>query len=224
MQEPDFERLRFDQHGLVPAVVQDVQDGTVLMVGYMSREALQRTLESGDVWFWSRSRAALWHKGETSGHYLRTVDVWLDCDGDAVLVRARPEGPTCHTGARSCFFTALTTPEAPPPAAGDTGNALERLWSVIADRQAHPEPGSYTNHLLTAGVDRIGRKIGEEAAETIIAAKNHAPSEIMAEVADLLYHTLVLLAAEHVALADVFAELDRRHGAPRRYQPPAPAE
>ncbi|HWE64941.1 MAG TPA: bifunctional phosphoribosyl-AMP cyclohydrolase/phosphoribosyl-ATP diphosphatase HisIE [Chloroflexota bacterium] len=217
MRELSADEIRFDDRGLVPAVVQDAGDGTVLMVGYMNAEALARTRDTGDVWFWSRSRGALWHKGETSGNYLRLVEIRVDCDGDALLVRATPAGPTCHTGERSCFFGHIPPEVAHPQPAIDDRTALERLWAVIEDRKAHPEPGSYTSHLLSAGVDRIGRKIGEEAAETIIAAKNHAPSELTAEVADLFYHTLVLLAAEDVSLHDVYAELIRRHGAPRRF-------
>jgi phosphoribosyl-ATP pyrophosphohydrolase/phosphoribosyl-AMP cyclohydrolase len=211
------DHVRFDDCGLAPAVVQDAGDGTVLMVGYMNAEALARTLETGDVWFWSRSRAALWHKGETSGNYLRLVELRVDCDGDALLIRAAPAGPTCHTGERSCFSGHIASSATHAEPSPRRGTALDALWAVIEDRRAHPEPGSYTNHLLAAGVDRIGRKIGEEAAETIIAAKNHAPGELRAEVADLLYHTLVLLAAEGVALDDVYAELARRHGAPRRH-------
>lgn len=212
--------VRFDERGLAPAVVQDAETGAVLMLGYMDAEALSRTIASGDVWFFSRSRQALWHKGETSGHFLRLVDLRLDCDGDALLVRARPAGPTCHTGQASCFFRGVDGEERGPV---PERSALERLWAVIEGRRAEPEPGSYTNHLLDAGVDRIGRKIGEEAAETIIAAKNHTPQELAGEVADLLYHTLVLLAAEGVSLGAVHTELDRRHGAPRRHRDPAGA-
>lgn len=218
MRELTPDDVRFDDRGLVPAVVQDARDGTVLMVGYLNAEALARTLATGDVWFWSRSRAVLWHKGETSGNYLRLVELRIDCDGDALLVRAAPAGPTCHTGERSCFFGHIPAGAAHPEPALPSATALDALWAVIEERRAHPESGSYTNHLLAAGVDRIGRKIGEEAAETIIAAKNHAPDELRAEAADLLYHMLVLLAAEGVALGDVYAELTRRHGAPRRHR------
>lgn len=236
--EIGIEALRYDARGLIPAVVQDAGDGTVLMLGYMNAEALTRTVESGDVHFWSRSRGALWLKGETSGNYLRLVEMRLDCDSDALLIRAMPEGPTCHTGERSCFSRQLPSPavhpepltaapgvEAPAsgaavveaPVSASPATALDRLWATIEARQAHPEPGSYTNHLLDAGVDRIGRKIGEEAAETIIAAKNDSPLELSREAADLFYHTLVLLAARGVSLPDVYAELEARHGAPRRH-------
>lgn len=215
--EVSADALRYDDRGLVPAVVQDVADGTVLMVGFMNSEAVSRTLSSGDVWFWSRSRSALWHKGETSGNYLRVIEVAADCDNDTVLIQVRPEGPTCHTGERSCFNATLGAANAGYGGSTSGQLSVDGLWAIIAQRAAEPEQGSYTNHLLSAGVDRIGRKIGEEAAETIIAAKNHTPDELTAEVSDLLYHMLVLMAAEGVALTDVYAELGRRHGAPRRY-------
>jgi phosphoribosyl-ATP pyrophosphohydrolase/phosphoribosyl-AMP cyclohydrolase len=250
--EVDCAAVRFGENGLVPGVVQDAQDGTVLMVGYVNAEALAKTLATGDVWFWSRSRRALWHKGETSGNYLRLVEVRLDCDGDALLFRARPEGPTCHTGDRSCFSrtipgshgsaTALLpapindegcrdpqagTPRAPgnaslsaqshPEPAPDGVAVLDALFHTIEQRRAQPDPGSYTNHLLSQGVDRIGRKIGEEAAEVIIAAKNGLAPELAGEVADLFYHSLVLLAASGVSLDDVCAVLAARQGAPRRH-------
>lgn len=216
MTDLEIADLRFDDRGLLAAVVQDADDGTVLMVGYMNAESIGKSVTSGDVWFWSRSRQELWHKGETSGNYLRLVEILADCDADTLLVRARPEGPTCHTGARSCFGTRLWPATATAPLVDVS--ALARLWAVIVDRRENPEQGSYTNHLLRAGIDRIGRKIGEEAAETIIAAKNHAPEELTAEVSDLLYHSFVLMAAEGVSLSDVSAELERRHGAPRRHK------
>ena len=210
--------VRYDDRGLVPAVVQNARDGTVLMLGFMSAEALARTLETGDVWFWSRSRSELWHKGETSGNYLRLVEVVADCDGDALLVRALPEGPTCHTGARSCFTNSLNGASFRPEPASSGGAVLDHLGSVIAGRKIAPEPGSYTNHLLDKGVDRIGRKIGEEAAETIIAAKNASTADLAGEVADLFYHSLVLLAARGLTLDDVGAILAAREGGPRRHR------
>lgn len=212
------EEIRFDERGLVPAVVQDARDGTVLMLGYVNAEALARTRESGEMWFWSRSRGALWHKGETSGNVLRVVEIRADCDGDTLLVRALPAGPTCHTGARSCFTDQIPTEHAHPEPPPSGGVVLDRLDALIAARAAASEPGSYTNHLLAAGVDRIGRKIGEEAAETIIAAKNDSPSDLAAEVADLFYHSLVLLAARGLSLQDVGVVLAAREGAPRRHQ------
>ncbi len=213
----DLGAIRFGEDGLIPGIVQDAQDGAVLMVGYVNAEALAKTLDTGDVWFWSRSRRALWHKGETSGNYLRLVEIRLDCDGDALLFRARPEGPTCHTGDRSCFSRTIPTAHShtEPMPAGVA--VLDAVFRTIEHRRGHPEPGSYTNHLLSQGVDRIGRKIGEESAEVIIAAKNGQAPELAGEVADLIYHSLVLLAAQGVSLDDVCAVLAARQGAPRRH-------
>jgi phosphoribosyl-ATP pyrophosphohydrolase/phosphoribosyl-AMP cyclohydrolase len=213
----ELDDVRFDDRGLVPAVVQDAVDGTVLMLGYMNKEALERTASSGSVWFWSRSRGELWHKGATSGNFLRTVEMRFDCDRDAVLVRALPDGPTCHTGARSCFAEPVPATPEPEELAPRGGETLEALFETIEGRRVKPEPGSYTNHLLSQGVDRIGRKIGEEAAEVIIAAKNGDARELTAEAADLFYHALVLMSAQGVTLDDVGAELQRREGAPRRH-------
>jgi phosphoribosyl-ATP pyrophosphohydrolase/phosphoribosyl-AMP cyclohydrolase len=191
------------------------------MLGYMNAEAVERTISSGDVWFWSRSRSELWHKGATSGNYLRVVEVKPDCDGDALLVRAAPEGPTCHTGARSCFSDGSRIDDHQIAEGREAGAVLARLCQTIDGRRRQPEAGSYTNHLLAQGVDRIARKLGEETAEVIVAAKNDSPSELAAEVADLLYHVLVLLSARGVSLDDVGAVLRRREGAPRRHAEPS---
>lgn len=202
--------MQFDAAGLIPVVVQHARSGEVLMLGYMNEEALQQTLVSGMVTFWSRSRQTLWRKGETSGNVLRLIDIRQDCDGDALLVLAEPAGPTCHTGRVSCFHRTLEgdlTEQRVP-----SSNILTDLADVIAQRASMPREGSYTMKLLTGGVDRIGKKIGEEAAEVIIAAKNGAPAEIAWEVADLLYHLLVLLQNQGMALEDVWAELRRRYG------------
>lgn len=201
--------MRFDEKALIPAIVQHARSGEVLMLGFMNEDALRRTVESGLVTFWSRSRQALWQKGETSGNVLRLVEIRQDCDGDALLVLAEPAGPTCHTGEPSCFHTTLDG----APAAGRVPASLilTQIGDVIARRAAERPEGSYTVKLLDGGVDRIGKKIGEEAAEVIIAAKNAAPDELRWELADLLYHSLVLLAQQGVPLEAVWAELRRRH-------------
>jgi phosphoribosyl-ATP pyrophosphohydrolase/phosphoribosyl-AMP cyclohydrolase len=197
-------QMQFDDNGLIPAIVQHARSGEVLMLGYMNEEALQRTRTSGLVTFWSRSRQELWQKGATSGNVLRLVDMRQDCDGDALLVLAEPAGPTCHTGQRSCFHRTLDgeTVTAPQPPSA----ILAQLADVIRQRKEERPEGSYTAKLLTGGVDRIGKKIGEEAAEVIIAAKNRAPDELSWEMADLLYHSLVLLAEQGMTNEMIWSE------------------
>jgi phosphoribosyl-ATP pyrophosphohydrolase/phosphoribosyl-AMP cyclohydrolase len=202
--------IKFDAAGLIPAIVQHARSGEVLMLGYMNEEALRQTLVSGMVTFWSRSRQALWRKGETSGNVLRLIEIRQDCDGDALLVLAEPAGPTCHTGRVSCFHRTLdgdVTPVRMPQSV-----ILTDLANIIAQRASAPKEGSYTTKMLAGGVDRIGKKIGEEAAEVIIAAKNGAPDEVAWEIADLMYHTLVLLQQQGMTIEAVWHELRRRHG------------
>lgn len=201
--------MKFDTDGLIPAIVQHARSGEVLMLGYMNEEALRTTLDTQHVTFWSRSRQALWAKGETSGNILRLVEIRQDCDGDTLLVLAEPAGPTCHTGEPSCFSRALdgTVSDERVP----SGTILAQLSDLIVQRAADRPAGSYTAKLLNGGVDRIGKKIGEEAAEVIIAAKNAAPDELTWEMADLLYHSLVLLAQQNVPLEAIWRELRRRH-------------
>ncbi|MCC6398420.1 MAG: bifunctional phosphoribosyl-AMP cyclohydrolase/phosphoribosyl-ATP diphosphatase HisIE [Bacteroidetes bacterium] len=207
----NLDGIRFDTNGLVPAVVQDVQSGTVLMLAYMNRESLQRTLETGETHFWSRSRRELWHKGATSGHTQRVVSIAKDCDTDALLVKVEQNGVACHTGAYSCFFTPVHE-LADYPATTSLGEVLGAVSRVIRKRNLERPEGSYTTKLLTDGIDRVLKKVGEEAGEVIIAAKNHAPAEITWEVADLLYHVLVMMEIEGIGLEDVAAVLDRRRG------------
>lgn len=202
--------IRFDDGGLVPGIVQDATTGRVLMLGWLSEESLRLTEETGRVHFWSRSRAALWMKGETSGNTLELVDLTVDCDGDALLLRVVPAGPTCHTGTVSCFDE---------DAAHQIGGfaALEDLWAVIASRAASRPEGSYTVRLLDGGVDAAGRKLTEEATEVLIAAKDHAAgagtdARVAEEAADLVYHLLVLLAEREIDPATVIAELRTRAG------------
>ncbi len=200
--------LRFDDNGLIPAIVQHARSGEVLMLGYMNEEALRLTGESGLVTFWSRSRGEIWQKGATSGNALRLVEIRQDCDGDALLVLAEPAGPTCHTGERSCFFRDLSDADLAHPAI--PGSIVARLADLIHERGEQQDEGSYTAKLLRGGVDRIGKKIGEEAAEVIIGAKNGSPAELTYEMADLIYHSLVLLENQAVAPEDIWRELERR--------------
>ena len=208
-------KLKYDRDGLIPAIVQDATTKQVLMVAYMNAEAVQRTVESGDAWFWSRSRQELWHKGSTSGNYQRVVDLKIDCDADTILVEVNPDGPACHTGAVSCFFNNLELPDATgadaePAAPPLDGRMADELAAVIAQRHRDNPEGSYVAGLLASGIDRVAKKVGEEAAEVIIAGKNGDHDEIVWEVADLWFHSLVLLEATGVPVDDVWAELARR--------------
>ena len=203
--------VRWGAEGLAPVVIADATSGAVLTLAYANREALERTLASGSTWLYSRSRNELWNKGATSGNTQRVVSVSLDCDGDALLYRVIPDGPACHTGATSCFTTTLPLDGAERPPDGVAfASAVAALARTIASRKEHPIEGSYTAKLFAGGVDRIGKKIGEEATEVVIAAKNADRAELVWETADLLYHALVLLAERGVALDEVGAELSRR--------------
>ena len=209
MSSPSIENLRFDERGLIPAVIQDAETGTVLMLAYMNRESLALTFEKGQTYFWSRSRNSIWHKGETSGHVQIVRSIAFDCDADALLVKVEQTGNACHTGAYSCFSSRLG--EVKGGGAG-LGEMIGTLARVIHERNAERPEGSYTAKLLTGGIDRILKKVGEEAGEVIIAAKNHRPEEISWEVADLVYHMLVMLEAEGVPTSLVAQELAKREG------------
>jgi phosphoribosyl-ATP pyrophosphohydrolase/phosphoribosyl-AMP cyclohydrolase len=203
------EAIRWDDDGLVAGVVQHAGTGEVRMVGYLNRASLALTVETGCVHFFSRSRQRLWKKGETSGNVLEVVDITADCDGDVLLIRALPHGPTCHTGAKSCFFSEPLhrNPTLEP---APTSRIVDDVAAVIAARRVEMPEGSYTTYLLREGVDKIGKKIGEEAAEVIIAAKNGAPAPLAQEASDLIYHVLVMLEATGVPLEDVWRVLSQR--------------
>ena len=218
------EDLKFDGQGLIPAVVQDARTHELLTLAYMNAESLKRTLSTGETWFWSRSRSQLWHKGATSGNTQRVRRVVADCDRDALVVFAEPQGPACHTGARSCFHNELEgagpaeveDPRAGAGATNELGALLGRLFALIESRQQERPEGSYTTYLFDKGLDKILKKVGEEAAETIIAAKNEESQPLVSEVSDLIYHLLVLMVERGLKLEDVAMELARRTGAPRR--------
>nr|WGE08251.1 bifunctional phosphoribosyl-AMP cyclohydrolase/phosphoribosyl-ATP diphosphatase HisIE [Bacillus subtilis] len=200
------DELRFNEDGLIPAIVQDAASKEVLTLAYMNKESYEKTLETKETWFYSRSRQALWHKGETSGNTQAVKGIRYDCDQDALLVLVEPSGPACHTGSYSCF----TKEQAEEQAAARFGimNELER---VIAERQAEMPEGAYTTYLFREGVDKILKKVGEEASEVIIAAKNRDHEELKWEAADLLYHLLVLLREQALPLDDVLDVLKKRH-------------
>jgi phosphoribosyl-ATP pyrophosphohydrolase/phosphoribosyl-AMP cyclohydrolase len=200
-----FDILRFNEQGLIPAIAQDYLDGTVLMLAWMNRESLQKTLETGEVWYWSRSRQELWHKGATSGHFQRVKGIRYDCDSDAILINIEQIGDiACHTGERSCFHQ--VDHEKQPPSA----DMLTEVFKVICDRRDNPSETSYTCKLLAGGDNKILKKIGEEAAEVVMACKDDNPTDIASEVADLFYHTLVALAAHQVDLREVYKKLQER--------------
>ncbi len=197
--------ISFDEHGLIPAVIQDDQTGAVLMLAWMNAEALTLTNDTRQVHFWSRSRREIWRKGATSGNTLDLVSLAADCDGDALLVKARPSGPVCHTGTDTCWGSG---------AAGSFAR-LDGLWNVISERVAERPPGSYTASLVEAGPDRPARKVTEEAVEVLMAARDHAAGEaddhrLAEEVADLIYHLMVLTAERGVDPALIFEVLDQR--------------
>ncbi|MEJ2734547.1 MAG: bifunctional phosphoribosyl-AMP cyclohydrolase/phosphoribosyl-ATP diphosphatase HisIE [Anaerolineae bacterium] len=206
-----MQEIKWNTQGLVPAIVQDANTHQVLMLAYMNEASLKRTLETGETWFWSRSRGELWHKGATSGNRQRVVEVRYDCDADTLLVQVEPAGPACHTGQQSCFYRRLPDGAevgAPPP----SSQVLPHLEAVIQDRKTHPRPDSYTCQLLDAGQPRILKKVGEEAIEFLIAAQSEGNERLVSELADLTYHALVLLVARELSWADVEAELARRFG------------
>ncbi len=215
-----IDKINFDkQNGLVPAVIQDSKSGQVLMLAYMNEEALQKTMESGKTWFYSRSRQELWMKGETSGHVQEVREICYDCDEDALLIKVDQKGAACHTGHYSCFYRNIEGKEIEAPlfdlekvyaSAQSSPAILYELYDVIKDRQKNLPEGSYTTYLFTKGLDKILKKVGEENAEVIIAAKNRVKSEVIYETADLIYHLLVLLAEQGVDPGEIFAELKSR--------------
>ena len=204
----DISELRFDKEGLIPAVVVDADGGAVLTLAYMNAESLKISIEEGRTCFWSRSRNELWRKGETSGSVQHIVGIKADCDMDALMIVVKKDGPACHTGANSCFFEDVY-------GAGAEPFSLDALYRIITDRKARRKPGSYTTYLFDKGVDKILKKIGEESTEVIIAGKAGDKGETIYEIADLVYHTMVLMAQMGITPGDISEELASRHaGAP----------
>jgi phosphoribosyl-ATP pyrophosphohydrolase/phosphoribosyl-AMP cyclohydrolase len=216
--EAAVDQIKWNEAGLAPAIVQDAVSKEVLMLAYMNRESLAKSLESGETWFWSRSRGELWHKGATSGHTQRIVSMHYDCDGDTLLVRVEQNGAACHTGRYSCFHNAIAVKDgaADEEAGGDRFAMLNRLEAVIAERYAERPEGAYTTYLFDKGVDKILKKVGEETAEVIIAAKNKDNDELRYETSDLIFHLMVLLRERGLPLDEVMAELGRRHNKPKQ--------
>ncbi len=209
--QADFTKIKFDEKGLVPAVVQDADTGKVLMLAYMNEVSLQRTVETGYTWFWSRSRQELWNKGATSGNVQKLVDIKYDCDGDSLLVQVKQTGVACHTGEYSCFHNILWRENNLPAVDGLVTSAiLSELYNVIQEKRVHGGEKSYTKYLFVSGQDKILKKVGEEAAETIIASKNNSSGEVVYEMSDLWYHCLVLLAYHNISPSELLAELSSR--------------
>ncbi|MCD8199325.1 MAG: bifunctional phosphoribosyl-AMP cyclohydrolase/phosphoribosyl-ATP diphosphatase HisIE [Phascolarctobacterium sp.] len=209
----DFAKIKFDEKGLVPAIVQDIRTGAVLMLAYMNGESLARTAETGYTWFWSRSRKELWNKGATSGNVQKVVSITYDCDGDALLVEVEQTGNACHTGAYSCFQNPLWRRDnTPVPEMDGIPGILAELYRVIQEKRENGGEKSYTKYLFMSGQDKILKKVGEEAAETIIASKNNSKDEVLYEMSDLWYHCLVLLAYHNITPGELLYELGGRRG------------
>jgi phosphoribosyl-AMP cyclohydrolase / phosphoribosyl-ATP pyrophosphohydrolase len=204
-----MEKLKFDEKGLIPAVVQDATSKAVLTVAYMNEESLNKTIETRETWFYSRSRQELWHKGATSGNKQKVIDIRFDCDSDALVVLVAPQGPACHKGVYSCFSESLF--EEGLQNNGDRFAILNILEETIAQREAEMPDGSYTTYLFDKGIDKMLKKIGEEAGEVIIAAKNRDPEELRWEIADLIFHLLVVMREQKLSLDDVLSTLVERH-------------
>lgn len=200
----DSNEIKWDKDGLVPVIIQHAENKQVLTLAYMNSEAYQKTLDTRETWLYSRSRQELWHKGATSGNTQKVVDIFYDCDQDAILLSVIPKGPACHTGSASCFKGAKEVKNSP-------SQVLIDLETLIADRYERLPEGSYTTYLFAKGVDKIGKKIGEESAEVIIAAKNNSKEELRYEAADLIYHLMVLLQNQGVPMNEIYEELASRY-------------
>jgi phosphoribosyl-ATP pyrophosphohydrolase/phosphoribosyl-AMP cyclohydrolase len=205
----DLDEIKFNEAGLVPTVAQDAATKEVLMLAWVNKEALRKTLETGLAHYYSRSRACLWLKGETSGHFQNVREIRRDCDDDTLLFIVDQTGAACHTENHSCFYRDLAGEEIETNQAG-TEDILSEIQRVIADRRAHPKEGSYTNYLFEKGIDKMLKKVGEESAEIIIAAKNPDQSDLVGEVADMMFHVSVVLSERGLTWRDVCGELERR--------------
>lgn len=201
----EIDQLKFDEKGLIPAVIVEAGTHQLLMVAYMNRESLKISMETGKTCFWSRSRQELWTKGETSGNYQHIVSITADCDLDTLKVVVEKDGPACHTGAETCFFNPVYQSEE------KSDFTLDALMELIRGRKTNPQEGSYTTYLFQKGLDKILKKIGEESTEVIIAAKDNDPKETIYEISDLVYHVMVMMIQQGISLADIRRELASRH-------------
>jgi phosphoribosyl-AMP cyclohydrolase / phosphoribosyl-ATP pyrophosphohydrolase len=209
----NFNKLKFDEKGLIPVVVQDINTSKVLMLAYMNEESLNKSIETGLAHYYSRSRQKLWLKGETSGHFQNIKEICVDCDMDTLLIIVEQTGEACHTGNVSCFYRNIKTNGEVIPRSEPENNKvqiLKELYDIVSERKINPKLGSYTNYLFDKGIDKILKKVGEEAAEVIIAAKNSSNSELRYEISDLIYHLMVLMVDSGLKLEDIFDELEER--------------
>ncbi|MBQ1407994.1 MAG: bifunctional phosphoribosyl-AMP cyclohydrolase/phosphoribosyl-ATP diphosphatase HisIE [Eubacterium sp.] len=214
MERVNIDDIRFDENGLIPAIVQDHETGRVLTLAYMNKESLKKTIETGETVFWSRSRQELWHKGETSGNFQHVVSVTADCDRDALVVSVIKDGPACHLGTESCFEYPVEgswEPDMGFGGADDAGFKLEDLYALLVDRKEKMPEGSYTSYLFEKGIDKILKKVGEESTEVIIASKAGDKPETVYEIADLAYHVLVMMVEMGISVEEVRDELASRH-------------
>ncbi|MFY9178008.1 MAG: bifunctional phosphoribosyl-AMP cyclohydrolase/phosphoribosyl-ATP diphosphatase HisIE [Caldicoprobacterales bacterium] len=208
--------IKYNEDGLVPAIIQDANNGQVLMLAYMNSESLAKTIETGITHFWSRSRQELWQKGQTSGNIQKITDIYFDCDKDAVLIKVKQQGNACHTGNKSCFYRKVqgdrleSSPDSVYGNSYNTSIILQKVYDTIMDRKKHPKENSYTCYLFDKGIDKILKKVGEETAEVIIASKNNSKYEVIYEISDLIYHLLVLLVDQDISLDAIYNELAKR--------------
>ena len=206
-----FSEFKLNSDGLIPCIAQDYRTGEVLMMAYMNEDSYNKTLQTGLMTYWTRSRQRLWTKGEESGHFQKVISLTIDCDKDTILAKVDQTGPACHTGNPTCFFTPLTeSAEATDADKKDIYKVLQDVYSVIADRKINPREGSYTNYLFDKGIDKILKKVGEECTEIVIASKNPDPKEIKYEIADFLYHAMVLMVERGVTWEEIAEELANR--------------
>ncbi len=204
--------IRYNEQGLIPAIIQDAKSGEVLMMAYMNNESLKKTIETGITHFWSRSRQELWQKGETSGNIQYVKEMFVDCDNDTLLIKVKQQGDACHTGNRSCFYKKIKEEKFKNDLidAQEKSKILQDVYDTIMDRRKYPKDDSYTCYLFSKGCDKILKKVGEEASEVIIAAKNREAHEVIYEIADLIYHLMVLLVEQDIPLESIFDELEKR--------------
>ncbi len=204
MSQELIDKIKFNGHGLVPAIVQDYYTKEVLMLAYMNEESLGKTISTKETWFYSRSRKELWNKGATSGHKQYIKNMSYDCDGDTLLIQVKQVGAACHTGEKTCFFNIIIEEE-------KKEFSVPALFDLVKERKANPVEGSYTNYLFDKGIDKILKKVGEESAEVIIAAKNPDLTELQYEISDLMYHTMVLMVERGLEVEDILVELEKRY-------------